>query len=94
MPFAFCGMPVRMNTGNACGCPPANMGFRSPGRSHNARSDKAVRTFALEKDPRTKTRFAAEDEGWWAWVELNYRPHPYQLSTDHCAMTDDGRLSP
>ena len=18
------------------------------------------------------------DESWWAWVELNYRPHPYQ----------------
>jgi len=45
------------------------MGFRSPGRSHNARSDKAVRTFALEKDQRTKTRFAAADEGWWALVD-------------------------
>ena len=18
-------------------------------------------------------------DAWWAWVELNYRPHPYQL---------------
>ena len=22
----------------------------------------------------------AEEMNWWAWVDLNYRPHPYQLS--------------
>jgi hypothetical protein len=21
---------------------------------------------------------AVADEGWWAWVDLNNRPHPYQ----------------
>ena len=24
------------------------------------------------------------DKGWWAWVDSNYRPHPYQ----GCALTN------
>jgi hypothetical protein len=26
----------------------------------------------------------ASDKGWWAWVDSNYRPHPYQ----GCALTN------
>ena len=31
----------------------------------------------LLKKPLPLTRW----KDWWAWVDLNYRPHPYQLST-------------
>ena len=32
-------------------------------------------------DWHAKPQPATVGEGWWAWVDLNYRPHPYQLST-------------
>ena len=31
-----------------------------------------ARQYSVFKDPTAKSLF------WWAWVELNYRPHPYQ----------------
>ena len=31
-----------------------------------------------------ETRLLTADRYWWAWVESNYRPHPYQ----GCALTN------
>ena len=30
------------------------------------------------------TRFSRAEKRWWAWVDSNYRPHPYQ----GCALTN------
>ncbi len=32
---------------------------------------------------RGSLRSATLSEGWWAWVDLNHRPHPYQLSSSN-----------
>jgi hypothetical protein len=43
-----------------------------PGRSAAARSAFALRATARQPS----SRFARE--GWWAWEDLNFRPHAYQ----------------
>jgi hypothetical protein len=36
-------------------------------------------TFPIYRDALANCSMQAR-ESWWAWVELNYRPHPYQLA--------------
>jgi hypothetical protein len=63
-----------------------HVGYRSRGPA------SAPEGIAINATPR-RTKIAAvmnngevlEESGknWWAWVDLNYRPHPYQLSPIH-----------
>jgi hypothetical protein len=44
----------------------------------------AVSVYPTYRKPFDMIFERAKTEEWWAWVDLNHRPHPYQLSPRHC----------
>ena len=53
------------------------------------RSESAVRRRPAESaamNETTEERFRSSNPVWWAWLDLNQRPHPYQVSrAQRCA---------
>ena len=44
----------------------------------------ARQSFAAPSERVSKANLRARQKDWWAWVDLNYRPHAYQA----CALTN------
>ena len=58
-----------------CGSPPAPSGLR--------RGSLALISLRLSRQAHGLPSRSSKSEGWWAWIDSNYRPHAYQA----CALT-------
>ena len=61
---------------------PHNNALDGPKRSSSKAWIRQARTVACKKNLDSKKIFEKNiPEGWWAWEDLNFRPHAYQACT-------------